>query len=688
MANYGWHTARQWLYQQWRRQRQRWQRYPLLWLLILGAIALVGTVGWGTATPGQAVMPLSRPEGAAIAPVHQTAQVPVSDDPAEQVAPPGLRVEPGNAPIGSYLGISMRQELQSLMGRFESAFLMAATHDTAITLQASAPEVASDTPPETWLNGRSDQHPALLQSQQLLADWPQLMDRQAYREIRDRWLAARQALWRNFPVDRPAAQPEIRAIWLDRGTIVAAASRQRLALIFDRLAAAGINTVFLETINASYPIYPSRIAPQQNPLIRRWDPLAAAVELAHERNMELHAWIWVFAAGNQAHNRILNQPWSFLGPVIEANPSWVALDNRGSAIPRGQTKPFFDPANPEVRSYLLNLIEEIITHYAVDGIQLDYIRYPFQDPGANRTYGYGSSARRQFQSLTGVDPMNLTPRPSRFNSAAAQERQQRLWQQWTDFRIQQITSFVSQASRLVREKRPDIVLSTAVFAQSTHDRQQRIQQDWEAWAEQGMVDWIVLMSYAQDTRALRSLIHPWVVARDYSPTLIIPSIRLLNLSEAAILDQMQSLRDLPVPGYALFAVADVRSSFESLLARTQGNTAQPVPQKAPFATTTQRYRALQREWNWLITQGQLQSAPTLLAAWIEEVNDLGSALEALERNPSRQAVQQVRSRLTSLRLGLGTAMDLQMGNRDYRLETWRQRLVTLDHFLAYGEARL
>ncbi|NEQ63802.1 MAG: hypothetical protein F6K53_43515, partial [Moorea sp. SIO4A1] len=39
-----------------------------------------------------------------------------------------------------------------------------------------------------------------------------------------------------------------------------------------------------------------------------WDPLKAAVKLAHERGMELHAWVWMFAAANQRHNAVLDQP--------------------------------------------------------------------------------------------------------------------------------------------------------------------------------------------------------------------------------------------------------------------------------------------------------------------------------------------------------------------------------------------
>ena len=116
----------------------------------------------------------------------------------------------------------------------------------------------------------------------------------------------------SYPVNDHLAQPEIRAIWLDRGTIVKARSKKDLEPLFDRMAKAGINTVFMETVNASYPIYPSRIAPEQNPMTKGWDPLQASIELAHERGMELHAWLWAFAAANQGHNAILGQPKHYL----------------------------------------------------------------------------------------------------------------------------------------------------------------------------------------------------------------------------------------------------------------------------------------------------------------------------------------------------------------------------------------
>lgn len=614
-----------------------------------------------------------------------------SEDPADQVAPPGLNVQPGDEPISPFMAIAMQRELDNLAGRFESALFAANSADQPTEVRVSEAGsllTAAADPTTVSVAVESDLHPALIEARQLVHDWSGLLENQAYGEARDRWLTVRQSLWENFPIDQAFAQPEIRAMWLDRGSIVRARSREGLAEVFDRMQSAGINTVFFETVNSSYPIYPSRVAPTQNPLTRGWDPLRVAVELAHERSMELHAWMWVFAAGNQRHNAILNLPTGYLGPVLNAHPNWAAYDQDGNTIPRGQTKPFFDPANPQVRRYLLDLVDEIISNYDIDGLQLDYIRYPFQDPGAERTYGYGQAARRQFHRLTGVDPVELTPRVDPWLASAERENQQALWDQWNEFRIEKVSSFVEATSKLVRRKRPDILLSTAVFPILEHERLQKIQQDWNHWAKEGWVDWIVLMSYARDANRFEKLIEPWVLNADYGSTLIIPSIRLLDLSVPAMIDQMQALRDLPAPGYALFATDNLDTRIQTVLNRTQESDDRWIPQQAPYQTAAQRFQLLQREWNWLLANGQLFIQPRLAAPWIEQVNALGDRLNELANTQSTTAIADIQAQIQALQRDLGAGMRLETATtRDYRLEAWENRLQAISRFLVYGAAR-
>ncbi|PSR15477.1 hypothetical protein C8255_22915 [filamentous cyanobacterium CCP3] len=607
---------------------------------------------------------------------------PTVGDPAEQIAPAVIELSPTGRPPSPVVFLAMQQELKNLMGRFESALIMASSLNasTVLTLPDGQPELGATN--RAKLTEGTFLHPALADAQQLLNEWDGLLAAGKHGEVRDRWLAVRTALWDNFATDRPIDQGEIRAVWLDRGTIVQAKSPQGLSQVFDKLAAAGINTVFFETVNAGYTIYPSQVAPEQNPLTRGWDPLAAAVDLAHQRGMTLHAWVWVFAAGNQRHNSLLNQPVDYPGPIISQHPTWAGYDNSGNRIPRGQDKPFLDPANPEVRSYLTRLMTEIVTQYEVDGLHLDYIRYPFQDPGANRTYGYGDVARWRFQSTSGVDPLTLNPRASGLDRNQ-QIQQQVLWQRWTEFRAHQVTSFVEAISNLLRRQRPGLVMSAAVFANPEHDRLQRIQQDWGTWARASYLDWIVLMSYAGDTSRFDRIVSPWLVNESFGSTLVIPGIRLLNLSNAATLDQMQASRDLPTPGYALFATADLNAELNAVLAQTQG-ARQPGP-TTPYAMAFSRYEALQREWSWLITQDRLWMERGTLEPWVEAVNTLGTEFETLAQEPSRRHLANVKAGLANVQEPLNQGVLIDTANSRYRLRSWQHRLRAIEQLLTYGE---
>ncbi|MEB3230084.1 MAG: family 10 glycosylhydrolase, partial [Leptolyngbyaceae bacterium] len=507
---------------------------------------------------------------------------------------------------------------------------------------------------------------------------------QDYAAARNHWLQARQLLWDNFPSDRPIHQTEIRAIWFDRGSIVAARNREGLAAIFDRLAAAGINTIFFETVNAGYPTYPSAVAPERNPLIPyHWDPLADAVDLAHDRGMELHAWVWTFAAGNQRHNDLVNLPDSYPGPLLAAHPDWANYDNAGRMIPPGQTKPFLDPANPQVRSYLRRLFTEIVTEYDVDGLQLDYIRYPFQDPSAERSYGYGQAARQQFQRQTGVDPVTLSPsdRP--------------LWEAWTAFRTDQIDSFVADISAHLRQQRPDLLLSAAVFPLSNHERRQKLQQNWEQWARQGDIDLIVTMSYAMDTNRFQQLTTPWLTdpANDIGSGLVLPGIRLLNLPDNVAIDQIQALRDMPAGGYALFAVENLTNNpnLQTIFSQTQGSPAiatTPIPYRQPFATAAARFASLNREWNYLLEGDRLWLRDSDLTTWYRQTQALQTSLQQLVQQPSATAVARATADLQQYQAQFDQWMSLHSLENSYRVQTWSHHLDTIQHLLEYGNQQL
>jgi hypothetical protein len=133
------------------------------------------------------------------------------DDPL--VLPANAPTNIQNRPIYPIEALSMRQELQDLLGRVDSAFNRAK---------------ADPTNTQRNFTGQSQ---AIASAQEFLKAMPNLIQAGRYGEVRQSWQQIRQGLWKDYPTEPLAALPEVRAIWLDRGTIVAAGSEQGLTLL-------------------------------------------------------------------------------------------------------------------------------------------------------------------------------------------------------------------------------------------------------------------------------------------------------------------------------------------------------------------------------------------------------------------------------------------------------------------------
>lgn len=141
--------------------------------------------------------------------------------------------------------------------------------------------------------------------------------------------------------------------------------KQELRSLLDRLQAAGMNTVLMQTRVRGTVIYPSAIEPWDgcvpgNPGVSPgYDPLAFAVEECHKRGMEIHAWVVSI-------------------PIGRANGlGCKSLKRRyPNLVMKVGDEMYMRPDKPETASYIAALCREIAENYDIDGIHLDYIRYP------------------------------------------------------------------------------------------------------------------------------------------------------------------------------------------------------------------------------------------------------------------------------------------------------------------------
>ncbi|MBQ9651775.1 MAG: family 10 glycosylhydrolase [Prevotella sp.] len=186
-------------------------------------------------------------------------------------------------------------------------------------------------------------------------------------------------LWASFLTLSNAREKEpVRAVWLTTiggidwprsyASTQAGEERQKRELtdMLDRLQKVGINTVLLQTRVRATVIYPSRYEPWDGCIAGRvgraptgYDPLRFAISEAHRRGMELHAWVVTIPAGK----------WNSAGcrELRKRHPSMLRkIGDEG----------YMNPEREETAEYLADICAEIARNYDVDGIHLDYIRYP------------------------------------------------------------------------------------------------------------------------------------------------------------------------------------------------------------------------------------------------------------------------------------------------------------------------
>ena len=184
----------------------------------------------------------------------------------------------------------------------------------------------------------------------------------------------------------------------------------------DRIQSAGITDIFLETYFHGKTIYPSDYMRINGVIWQReefkgFDPLEIWIKQAHKRKMKIHIWFETFYAG-------IDNPQYTPNHVLSVYPLWAnkRLANYDSLYPVPSLSEhngyFLDPANPQVQTYLLGILNEIVTKYKPDGINLDYIRYPQTVDSSYSSYaksnwGYTMYARNDFKSMYGIDPIDI-----------------------------------------------------------------------------------------------------------------------------------------------------------------------------------------------------------------------------------------------------------------------------------------
>ena len=166
---------------------------------------------------------------------------------------------------------------------------------------------------------------------------------------------------------------------------------------------------------------------------------ASFVDAAHESGMAVYAEFGCFVGAQLWQNYPTSRPITAEGDPLAPDGPYYGVS----------------PATPAVRQDRLKALEELITDYAVDGVWLDFIRWPCHwevlDPALPQT-SFDPDTLARFSRDTGI------PLPEADAPTVAPVVLARHAETWTAWRCEQITSWVAEARELVGRARPGALL--------------------------------------------------------------------------------------------------------------------------------------------------------------------------------------------------------------------------------------
>lgn len=245
----------------------------------------------------------------------------------------------------------------------------------------------------------------------------------------------------------------------------------------------GFNTIIIDNMFGSYAAYPSKVpGVVQLDELKDFDVVQAFSDACRDEGLRFVVMVCGLASIVSTHT----YPEDHYSNLMKDS---FLISNHGNVEDSGKTSSL-DPSREEVREFQCAIVKELAENYDLDGIQVDYIRYPlpiYYQEANYEDFGYQSPASEAFQQEHGVDPATLSISDP-------------LWADWCAARRDVITGYARQLAETVKSVDPSLEITFTCFA-DYNDRQLYVYQDVEKWAEEGFTDGIYPMIYAETTES-------------------------------------------------------------------------------------------------------------------------------------------------------------------------------------------
>lgn len=345
----------------------------------------------------------------------------------------------------------------------------------------------------------------------------------------------------NPPPPTPAWDPNaIRGAWITTTASTALDSRDNIRQMVSTCKAAGINHLFVVVYNNARTTYPSNVMNTLigKPILERFsgrDPLQECIEEGHAAGLKVHAWFeYGFSSSYSASG----------GAIVAAKPHWAARDLAGNLV----VKNGFDWLNgihPEVQQFMIDLFKEVVSSYAIDGVQGDD-----RLPALPNTGGYDSYTVNLYKSENnGANPPTSATDTS-----------------WLRWRARKLNGFVKRLRSEVKTIKPSVLFT---ISPSPHPfGYNEYLQDWPTWVDSTWIDAVLPQCYRYDINGYTAVVQQQKTAHRNPAVPLYPGVLLRSgtyTASAAMLSQMiQANRNNGFKGESFFfyeGIKEVNSWF-------------------------------------------------------------------------------------------------------------------------------
>ena len=276
-------------------------------------------------------------------------------------------------------------------------------------------------------------------------------------------------------------RPELRAFWVD-GFNPGFITPQQCDDMMANIRAMHCNAVFVQMRKRGDAYYASHYEPWATDDTDHFDALDYLCKLAHDPTkpyIQVHAWINCAAVGGSKNPR----------GVAALHPEWHSVSDTGLDFDGESTK--VDPGIPGAQDWTYRVYMDVVRHYPVDGIHLDFIRYG----GDGKTvghWGYSPVSVARYRAAEGSDDPTIVPK---FDDPK--------WQAW---RRRQVTNIVKRVYLGVKALRPKVIVSAATSCWGDGPTSDEMYEeksaaytdvfaDWRGWMKAGILDMNCPMTY-------------------------------------------------------------------------------------------------------------------------------------------------------------------------------------------------